>query len=112
MSEESQIQPPESFLKLYSTPEYRGLTHRRHEIIERYEQCEDLAQALVGPSKEAFWSMKLTEALVLERTLRGLLDPSSNTPFMPSEAAWIVRRLCELLGWPEEACPQAPSVAG
>jgi hypothetical protein len=109
MSEESQIQPPESFLKIYSTPPMSRLTHRRSEIIERYEQCEDLAQALIEPSQEVFWSMNLTEELVLNRTLHGLLDPESALPMQPAEAQWVVRRLCELLGWPEEACPQVSS---
>ncbi|MEN9774722.1 MAG: hypothetical protein RL322_1792 [Pseudomonadota bacterium] len=108
MSEENQIQVPESFLNLFQAPGGRRLIRGRLGIIARYELCEDLAQALIEPSRSVFWSMNLAEDVVLERTLQGLLQAESGEPLSTLEAWWVVRRLCELLDWPETACPPAP----
>lgn len=108
MSEENQIQVPESFLNLFRTSGGYRLIRGRLEIMARYELCEDLAQALIEPSRTVFWSMNLAEDVVLERTQKGLVQAESGDPLSPLEAWWVVRRLCELLEWPETACPPAP----
>jgi hypothetical protein len=109
MSEESQLQVPESFLRLFQTQPGRRLNQGRREMTARHEQCEDLAQALIEPSRTVFWSMNLAEDVVLERTLHGLLDSEAALPLTAPEAWWVVRRLCELLEWPESACPALPT---
>jgi hypothetical protein len=40
------------------------------------------------------------EATVLTRCHRGLLAPPASVE--PPEAAWVVRRTAELLGWPAD----------
>ena len=108
MSDDRQILVPESFIQLFKSGRQGRLTASREEIESRYEWCEDLAQTLVEPSRETFWAMNLDESTVLERTLRGLKE--SNTPDQDGEQAWVVRRLCELLDWPPEACPVSPDL--
>ena len=107
MSDERQIFIPESFIELFRTSRHERLNAGRRHIEERYEWCEDLAQMLVEPSKETFWAQSLDEFTVLERTLLGLR--SSESTLNDAESLWVVRRLCELLEWPPQACPAIPS---
>lgn len=108
MSDERQIFIPESFINLFRASRHGRLNAARGHIEERYEWCEDLAQMLLEPSKETFWAQSLDELTVLERTLFGLR--SSESTLNDAECLWVVRRLCELLEWPPEACPGNPSI--
>lgn len=101
MSDERQIFIPESFIELFRVSRHGRLSASRSQIEERYEWCEDLAQMLVEPSKETFWSQSLDESTVLERTLIGLRN--SESTLNDAENLWVVRRLCELLDWPPQA---------
>ncbi len=109
MSDDRQIHVPESFLLLFQRPGSSRLIQSRDFIESRHELCEDLAQALMEPTREIFWSMNLDESTVLDRTLQGLCADTGDSTFSQTEAWWVVRRLCELMGWPQSACPEHPA---
>jgi hypothetical protein len=97
MSDESQIVVPPSFVALFVPAGRLRPTAPREEIAARYEVCEDLAQALVETARTRQFQLGIDAADVLERIARGLaVQPELVTP---AEAAWVVRRLAELLGW-------------
>lgn len=106
MSDESQILIPPSFEALYRDARGR-LTLPRDEFRARYELCEDMAQLLVERSQDTLHGMGLAEDIVLERTLAGLATEGSG--LVADEAAWVVTRLAELLGWPWRDLPQDAS---
>jgi hypothetical protein len=99
MSEDSQIVIPPSFLALFMSPGRLKPTAPRDVIAQRYEYCEDLANLLTEQAKTLQWQLGITEADVLERIHRGLL--ADGTQATPAEAEWILRRLAELLEWPD-----------
>lgn len=101
MSDESQIVIPPSFIALYLPPGASRPSASRDEIAQRYEICEDLANALTQQASTLQWQLGVAHRDVLERMQAGLLDPASG--LSPAEATWISRRLAELLGW--EALP-------
>ena len=74
-------------------------TAAREHIATRYEFCEDLAQMLTEQANTKRWELGVTEADVLERFHRGLQGDGSVVD--EAEARWVVRRLAELLGWPD-----------
>jgi hypothetical protein len=101
VSDDSQIEIPRSFVELF-IPEGRSKpAASRAEIHERYEFCEDLAQALTERARTLLWELQVTEADVLHRIMIGLeqLDP----PVPPAEATWVVTRLAELLDWRDQS---------
>lgn len=89
---------PPSFLSLYLPPGRIKPTAPRQEIADRHEFCEDLAQMLTEQAVDKRWQLGITEADVLERIGRGLA--AGELGLNPGEAAWVLRRLAELLGWP------------
>ncbi len=98
MSEESQIVVPESFIALYRVPGGTGrLSAPRAQIAERYEFCEDLSTMLTEQAANRRWELGVSEDDVLERILEGLLGMESGVD--AAEAAWVLRRLAELLDW-------------
>ncbi|MFZ9406491.1 MAG: ATPase with chaperone activity [Burkholderiaceae bacterium] len=103
MSDERQIHVPESFILLFKSRSTGRLIESREEIESRHDWCEDLAQALVEPTRDSFWALNLDETTVLERTLQGLKE--SGMPERDVEQAWVIRRLCELLEWSPQLCP-------
>jgi hypothetical protein len=70
-------------------------------IIARHEFCEDLAQMLSETARDRLFTLGNTEADVLDRIWRGLLEAGSLVS--AREAGWVVGRLAEVLGW---ALPQ------
>jgi hypothetical protein len=100
MSDEYQIEIPPSFYALYTDTRKR-LTVPLRELRARYEVCEDLANHLVEHAKGAHHAAGLAEDEVLARTRAGLCAPESGVS--ADEATWIVRRLAELIGWPDPA---------
>lgn len=99
MSEDSQIVVPPSFVALFVPPGRIKPTAPRETIAERYELCEDLAQVLVERAQIVHFDTGADEAEVLRRIGRGLL---AGQPIVgEAEAGWVVRRLAELLGWPD-----------
>jgi len=95
-----QIEIPTSFRALHLDARQR-LTLTLRDLHEHYELCEDLAQQLVDSARDRHASLGVAEDEVLTRCHRGLLHP---VPLLePAEAAWVTRRLAELLGWDWES---------
>lgn len=103
MSQDSQIVIPPSFIALFMSPGRLKPTAPRDVIAQRYEYCEDLATLLTEQAKTLQWQLGITEADVLERIHRGLLADGAQAT--PAEAGWILRRLAELLEWPDPSEP-------
>jgi hypothetical protein len=96
MSDEYQIEVPPSFIALY-TDSRRRLTLPVRDLRQRYELCEDLAQQLVDHARTTHFAHGISEDEVLQRMHRGLTSPEPQVE--AAEAAWVVRRLAELLEW-------------
>lgn len=96
----SQIVVPPSFVALFVPPGRFKPTAPREEIAARHELCEDLAQMLVDHARTRHWELGVNEAEILRRMHAGLRGPDA--PVSEAEAAWVVRRLAELLEWPVE----------
>ena len=99
MSEDSQLVVPPSFVALFVPPGRIKPTAPRHAIAERYELCEDLAQALVERAQAIHFDTGADEAEVLRRIRLGLAGPEALVD--EAEARWVLRRLAELLEWPD-----------
>jgi hypothetical protein len=68
-------------------------------IAQRYELCEDMANLLTQTAQELLHGLGITEADVLQRCYQGLAV--DNSVLNAAEAEWVVRRLAELLQWPQ-----------
>lgn len=99
MSEDNQFVVPPSFIALFLPPGRSKPSQTREHIVQRYELCEDLAQMLTEQASTKKWELGVTEADVLERMHRGLTGEGAIVE--PAEAGWVVRRLAELLDWPD-----------
>ena len=108
MSDENQILIPPSFEAVHRDARGR-LTLPRDDFRARYELCEDMAQLLVDRSQAWLHDQGLSEDLILQRTETGLAADGAG--FSAGEAAWVVTRLAELLGWPWHALPKPPEAA-
>ena len=96
---------PQSFLVLHSR-NGRALQPRA-EIEARHELCEDVALHAA-----AFLSGRHQEGDDAGEALRRCHDGLRADPaaFAPAEAAWVVRRVAELLDWPQpDWLPEAGS---
>jgi hypothetical protein len=101
MSDESQIDIPQSFVALYLAPGRQKPSLQRAELAGRYELCEDMAQMLTETARQMEFSLGITEADVLARCLQGLrVEPAVVTQ---AESTWVITRLAELLNWPAPA---------
>lgn len=105
MSDESQIVVPPAFVALYVEPGRIKPHASREHIAQRHEFCEDLAQMLTEHASTRKWELGVTEADVLERMHRGLLQDQAGVT--AAEAWWVVQRLAELLDWPQPDPAQA-----
>jgi hypothetical protein len=106
MHEQSQLNVPPSFLALFMAPGQSRPVQSFRDISQRYELCEDLAQALTEQARMLQHQLGITEDLVLEQCLQGLRGPYS--VLLDKEARWVVCRLAELLQWPMPPSPVAP----
>lgn len=97
MTEEFQIHIPPSFMALYVPPGKIKPSIGQREMAQRYELCEDLAQMLTEQAATQQFQLGITEDLVLERCLQGLL--ATPEVVQEAEARWVVCRLAELLHW-------------
>ncbi len=97
MSDDSQIDIPPSFIALFVAPGRIKPGAPRAEIQQRYEYCEDLASMLTETAQTRLWQLGITEGDVLARIAQGL--HTADAGVNEGEAAWVVRRLAELLGW-------------
>lgn len=97
--EGSQEQLPEAFVALYR-PQGRGKpTRLPAEIAERHDWCETLAQVLSETARTQRWELGITEDDTLRRLHAGLQQPAAAVDAL--EAAWVLQRVAELLGWPQ-----------
>jgi hypothetical protein len=97
MSADNQIEIPQSFMALYVTPG-RTKPNAPHEIvIARYGQCEDMACLLTEHAQALAFKENMSDGEILIRCHRGLRAEA--TAFTEREAAWVILRLAELLGW-------------
>lgn len=97
MDDSHQIEPPPSFLALYTARDGSRLTKPALFVVQRYELCEDLAQALAEQAATMLFQSGGSEADVLARIRASLLQAGSAVE--PAEADWVVGRLAELAGW-------------
>lgn len=103
MYDENQIVVPPSFIALYIDPGRSRPNAPREVIATRYEWCEDMANLLVTTAQAMLVEQQFGEGEVLRRCHQGLRgDPAT---FSEREAAWVIRRLAELLEWPPLALP-------
>ncbi len=97
MSDEYQIEIPQSFMALFVEPGRQKPNASREVVAGRYELCEDMASMLTETAKNMLFSLGITECDVLERVYRGLV--SEGAVVTQPEAVWVVHRLAELLDW-------------
>lgn len=97
MSDEYQIEIPQSFIALFVEPGSQKLNASREVVAGRYELCEDMASMLTETAKNMQFSIGITERDVLVRVQRGLVGDGAVVT--SQESVWIVHRLAELLGW-------------
>jgi hypothetical protein len=107
MSDDNQIDLPESFTRLYVLPGKIKPSINHREMAERYELCEDLANLLTEKAADMQFTLGITEELVLTQCEQGLLaEPAVVSPV---EARWVVCRLGELLNWPIDPLLSSPA---
>ena len=94
---DNEIEPAQSFMAMYITPGRDRPIAPQEVVLARYEQCEDMACALVEHAQTLAFKDNFTESEVLTRCHQGLLDDASD--FNENEAHWVIYRLAELLGW-------------
>lgn len=97
MSIDNQIEPPQSFMAMYFNPGQTRPNAPQDVVLARYEQCEDMATILAEQAQTLAFKENLSEKEVLERCHRGLQTGDGH--FNDKEAAWVICRLAELLGW-------------
>jgi hypothetical protein len=97
MSDDYQIEIPQSFLALYTDTRRNRLKTPWQEVAQRYELCEDLANLLTTTARDMEFGLGLAEGDVLTRCHQGLLGDAAVVT--PAEAQWVVSRLAELLDW-------------
>lgn len=97
MSDEYQIEIPQSFLALYTDTRRQRLHTPWQEVAQRYELCEDLANLLTTTARDMEFSLGIAESDVLSRVHQGLQGEAAVVT--PPEAQWVVCRLAELLDW-------------
>ncbi len=107
MSEESQIHLPPSFMALFVPPGKVKPSIGQREMAQRYELCEDLANLLTEQAANMQFQLGITEDLVLERCLQGLL--TEPVVVQAPEARWVICRLAELLQWALPEWATAPT---
>ena len=101
MSDEYQIEIPQSFVALFVDPGRHKPNASRDVVAARYELCEDMANMLTETARSMMFSLGITEHDVVERVHRGLADAGAreSTVVSAPEAIWVVHRLAELMGW-------------
>jgi hypothetical protein len=97
MDDYNQIEPPPSFVALFASPTGHKLLEPMSVVRQRYELCEDLAQALTEQAGVDQFKSGGSEREVLEKMELALTGEES--PIAANEARWVVTRLAELLGW-------------
>lgn len=105
MDSSHQIDIPPSFTALFH--DRAGRLRMPFEVVLlRYELCEDLACALSEQAQHLYHSGHSSEEAVLLALHQGISTPDSG--LAAPEAAWVVQRIAELLGWRAPSLPQVP----
>jgi hypothetical protein len=99
LSDDNQVEIPQSFIALFMEPGRSKPAATRFFIAERYELCEDMASMLTQTAQEMLHGMGITERDVLQRCYLGLT--TGEAVFSAPEAQWVVCRLAELSNWPQ-----------
>ncbi|NVO04955.1 MAG: ATPase with chaperone activity [Rhodoferax sp.] len=99
MSDDNQVEIPQSFIALFMEPGRSKLAATRFFIAQRYELCEDMASMLTQTAQEMLHGLGITERDVLQRCFQGLT--TGEPVCTPAEAQWVVCRLAELSQWPQ-----------
>jgi hypothetical protein len=100
LSDEYQIDIPQSFIALFVKPGAVKPDRTRDFIAQRYELCEDMATMLTQTAQEMLHGQFLSEAQVLKNIRIALCSaPQEQSVVNWLEATWVVRRLAELSGW-------------
>jgi hypothetical protein len=109
MDDTNQIEPPPSFVALFASPAGYRLLEPMSVVRQRYELCEDLAQALTEQAAVNQFKSGGSSREVLQKMEAGLA--SEESPITAKEARWVVTRLAELLGWdaPRDGGPDGPA---
>jgi len=97
MSDEYQIEIPQSFMALYVDPGRHKPNASREVVASRYELCEDMASVLTEHARDMSFRLDISEGDILARCLLGLSEDA--TAVTEKEAEWVIRRLAELLDW-------------
>jgi len=97
MSDDNQIDIPQSFVALFLPPGRHKPNASRELIALRYELCEDLANMLTETARDMFHGLGLSEDAVLQRCHQGMAGEGAVVS--AAESVWVVRRLAELLEW-------------
>lgn len=84
-------------MAMYVTPGRDRPNASQEVVLARYELCEDMALVLTEQAQNVAFKENFTEDEVLMRCHQGLI--AGETDFSHREAAWVVLRLAELLGW-------------
>ncbi len=95
MSDDSQLVLPPSFIAVFVPPGRVKPTESRLFIAERYEFCEDLAQALAEQAQERAFALGVPVDEVLQRMQHGLVQEGAGVS--GAEGQWVGLRLAELL---------------
>ena len=103
---ESQIVVPESFVALFVLPGRIKPSEPYEVIAQRHELCDDMAQLLTEQAGQLQWQLGLPEAEILVRMHAGL--SAGEAGVSAAEAAWITKRMAELLNWPWPSWLNAP----
>jgi len=106
VTEDNQPVMPPSFVALFAEAGRLKPNQPREFIQQRYGFCEDLANMLVDTARTKHWELQVTQADILARIHAGLV--AGAIEISEPEAAWVRRRLAELLGW-EDDFPQPAS---
>jgi hypothetical protein len=107
LSEDNQVELPQSFIALFMEPGRSKPVATRFFIAQRYEMCEDMANLLTQTAQEMLHGLGITESDVLQRCYQGLL--AGQAQFNAAEAEWVVRRLAELSEWRQPAVLFVPA---
>ena len=103
MSDEYQIEIPQSFMALYTDAGRFKPNAPREVVASRYELCEDLANLLTQTAADMQFSLGIDESDVLARCSQGLLGDAAVVT--ENEARWVICRLAELLQWKQPVWP-------
>lgn len=97
MDDTHQTEIPASFVALYLNPGQARPKVPHALALQRYELCEDMAQALTDTAHALHFRTSASHAEVLRCLQEGL--GGEDAALQDGEARWVICRLAELLNW-------------